>query len=211
MELTLAGLLTAYATFTMAIVSPGPANLLIAAFAVQAGRIAALGVAAGVVLGSAFWGTLTSTGLSALLVAMPRLLLAIKLAGGAYLLFLAYKISRSVFRASSARAQKPRTATSFRRHFLLGLGVHLANPKAPLAWMGIIALALGGGVSPFAGFVVVLGTTLIACVVYGGIAILFSNAGIASWYSRYGRPIDAATALVFAVAGLSLLIGAAFT
>jgi threonine efflux protein len=205
MDIAINGLLIAYVTFTIAIVSPGPANMLIATTAVHGGRTAAICVAAGVVSGSALWGALTSTGLSALLVAKPSLLLAIKLAGGVYLLFLAYRITRSLLVAPSAKAQRQRDATSFKHDFLLGLGVHLTNPKAPLAWIGIIALALDGSVSPFAGFIVVLGTTVIACIVYGGIAILFSDSRIASWYSRFGRRIDSVTALIFCVSGLSLV------
>jgi len=92
------GILAAYGAYLLAISSPGPANLAIMATAMRSGRRAALQLAGGVVLGSLTWSVLAAAGLSALRASYGNVTTYIRLAGGAYLLWLAYKSFKSALR-----------------------------------------------------------------------------------------------------------------
>ena len=72
---------------------------------------------------------LAATGISTILTAYAGALTAIKIAGGLYLLYLAWKSARSALTADPqpTKATAPgKTAAHYRR----GLLLHLSNPKA---------------------------------------------------------------------------------
>ena len=70
----------------------------IMALAIQRGRASALVLAAGVITGSIIWGLLVGFGLATALLLWANVLVVLKLIGGLYLLWLAYKASRSALR-----------------------------------------------------------------------------------------------------------------
>ena len=84
-------LLPVYATYLIATASPGPSNMAIMGVAMSQGRSSALALALGVTTGSMFWAVLAATGISALLASYADALFIIKIAGGLYLLYLAWK------------------------------------------------------------------------------------------------------------------------
>jgi threonine/homoserine/homoserine lactone efflux protein len=59
------------------------------------GRKAALAFALGVISGSMFWAAVASLGVSAALVAWSQFIIAAKIFGGLYLLWLAFKSGRT--------------------------------------------------------------------------------------------------------------------
>lgn len=91
-----ANLLLAYSTFANGTASPGPSNLAVMATAMNAGRKSALILALGIVSGSVAWGLLAAFGLSAVLATYSGALIAMKIIGGLYLLWLAARSARSV-------------------------------------------------------------------------------------------------------------------
>lgn len=106
-----ANLLLAYLAYFVGTASPGPSNLAIMSIVSHSGRRAAFAFAAGVMSGSFFWVMLAALGLSAILVAYSRFLLAVKIAGGLYLLWLACKSGRAAWkpkaRATTTQADDP--------------------------------------------------------------------------------------------------------
>ena len=95
----LPGIILAYAAFLLSIMSPGPNILAIMGTSMNIGRSSGIALALGVASGSFCWAMLTVTGLSALLASYAVALTAIKIVGGLYLLWLAYKS----FRAAASR------------------------------------------------------------------------------------------------------------
>src|SRR6187549_4006434 len=75
--------------------SPGPSFVLVSRVAVTASRPNGLAAALGMGVGGAIFGILALAGLSALLQQVEWLHLALKILGGAYLLYLAIRIWRS--------------------------------------------------------------------------------------------------------------------
>lgn len=200
-----ANVLLAYTAYFVGTASPGPSNLAIMSLAMGSGRKAAFGFALGVMSGSFSWALLATLGLSALLATYSQLLIAIRIAGGLYLLWLAWKSARSALTPHKPMTGAARTPEPFRRLYVRGLLLHLTNPKAILVWLSIVSLAVpsSGGTSHT--LTVVLGCMGIGVFVFSSYAVLFSTATARRVYGSIRRWLDGSLAIVFSVAGLKLL------
>ena len=142
-SLYLPDLLLILTVFVIGAASPGPATLMIMNTAARQGRLAGVFLSFGIVTGSIFWASVAALGFVAALKTSVLLFTAMKLAGGAYLLFLAFRALRSA--ATRTRPDAPAPApepVSFRRQYMRGLLLHLTNPKAPLVWMATLSALL---------------------------------------------------------------------
>ncbi|MDR6449423.1 LysE family translocator [Paraburkholderia sp. 22099] len=203
-----ADVLIAYSAYFVGTASPGPSNLAIMSLAMSAGRKSALTFALGVVSGSFFWALLASLGLSAVLATYSECLVAIKIAGGLYLLWLGFKSARSAFSAGALPANTVRQDEPLGRLYLRGLLLHLTNPKAILVWLSIVSLAMapGGGASHVSHTApVVLGCMCIGVSVFSSYAVLFSTASARRVYVAIRRWLDGSLAIMFGIAGIKLL------
>lgn len=192
--------------FWVVAASPGPANLSNAAIAMRYGRKASVIYGLGLSVALVFWGVLAATGMGALLQASASALLVLKLAGGVYLLYLAWVSAKSSATPSTA---KPVEIASG-RWFWRGVVLNLSNPKSVIAWMA----ALSMGLDPSGSWLSVLLTTLV-CVVVAFLnnltySLVFSMGGMMAAYQRFQRWIDGASAALFSLAGFAL-IRSAFT
>lgn len=196
-----------YGTYLVATASPGPSNMAIMGTAMRDGRLPALILAAGVITGSLFWAVLAASGISAVLAASAEALMAIRIIGGFYLLYLAFRAGRSSLKPASsfttmdAEHRTPRYRSLYRQ----GILMHLGNPKAIMAWMAIMSLGFHedspAGVLP----AILGGCAVLGVLVFGGYAVLFSTASMIALYARLRRWIEGVLSAVFAVAGLKLL------
>ena len=203
---TLLSLLPVYAAYVLATASPGPSNMAIMATAMQHGRRSALSLAAGVVTGSMSCAALAATGVSALLAAYAHALYAIKILGGIYLLYLAWKAAKSAFEPRDFALAAPDTVPNAGSLYRRGLLLHLTNPKAVLAWIAIISLGLRPDAAPHAMAWVLVGCATLSVLVFGTYALAFSTAVMVRGYRRARRWINAALAGFFALAGVRLLM-----
>ncbi|MGF6771573.1 threonine efflux protein [Paraburkholderia sp. GAS199] len=203
--LVTADVLIAYSAYFVGTASPGPSNLAIMSLAMSAGRKSALTFALGVMSGSFFWALLASLGLSAVLATYSECLVAIRIAGGLYLLWLGFKSARSAFGAQKPLATNNGRDESLKRLYLRGLLLHLTNPKAILVWLSIVSLAMSpaGGTSHTQQ--VVLGCMLIGACVFSSYAVLFSTGSARRIYLSTRRWLDGSLAVMFGIAGIKLL------
>jgi threonine/homoserine/homoserine lactone efflux protein len=114
-------------------ITPGPNNLMLLASGVNFGFTRTIPHALGI--GGGFLTLLLAVGfgLGAVLTAFPSLHLALKIAGGAYLLYLAWRIAMSRSMGQGAAGGRPMT-------FLEAAGFQWVNPKA---WvMAVSAMAI---------------------------------------------------------------------
>ncbi len=202
----LPGIILAYAAFLLSIMSPGPNILAIMGTSMNIGRSSGIALALGVASGSFCWAMLTVTGLSALLASYAIALTAIKIAGGLYLLWLAYK----AFRAAALRHDiEARTldgeSLSPRGYYLRGLTIQMTNPKAALAWIAIISLGLQAGGPIWVAVSIVAGTTVLSVVIHCIYAIAFSTKPMVRLYGKARRWIQSILGAFFALARLKLL------
>jgi threonine efflux protein len=193
-----------YGAYLLATASPGPSNMAIMATAMQHGRKAGLAIAAGIVTGSLLWAATAATGLSALLAAYADALLAIKICGGLYLIYLAWKAARSALSpaASVAVKQGGGHGALYRR----GLLMHLTNPKAIMGWLAIMSLGLQPGAPSMVLPAILAGCAILAILVFGGYAVIFSTDTMVRAYAKARRWIEGTLALCFGYAGLRLLL-----
>lgn len=199
--------LSAYLVYLVAVLSPGPANMAIMSTAMTQGRRAALVIALGIFAGSFTWAMAASFGLATLLRHYGEALNFLKMVGGVYLLYLAFKAARSAMRkdqpvieqAAEIKCQNPGTI------FLRGYLIHLTNPKAIFGWLAIISLGLPPGASMGSLLFVVGGCLTTGFSVFCGYALLFSTARALRMYKASRRYIDGAMALLFGAASAKML------
>lgn len=116
-------------------ITPGPNNLMLLASGVNFGFVRTIPHMLGI--GGGFLSLLLGVGLGlgTVLTASPSLHLALKIAGGAYLLYLAWRIAMSRQMAKTADGAAPRPMT-----FLEAAAFQWVNPKA---WvMAVTAMAV---------------------------------------------------------------------
>ncbi|RKF14685.1 LysE family translocator [Roseovarius spongiae] len=183
--------------------SPGPATLAISSAAMAEGRLAGFAIAAGVFAGSAFWGIAAGAGMSAVMMAHAWAFEAIRLAGAAYLLWLAFKALRRAVHPPSAAPVH--TAPGLRRLWLRGALIHVTNPKAVLAWGAVYAIALPPAAAPLAVWKLFALLLAVSGAIFFGYGLLFSTPRIARGYLRLRRGFEGAFALLFGAAGLMIL------
>ncbi|MCO6052184.1 LysE family translocator [Mesorhizobium sp. RP14(2022)] len=201
-------LLLVYAAYIIAVASPGPSNMRIMGVAMDQGRRAALILAAGVVTGSVFWGMMAATGVSAMLARYAEALIVLKIFGGLYLLYLAFRAARVALASDSAASGNGMAKTRLSPFALYrrGLLMHLTNPKAVLAWIALMSLGLGPGAAQHTVLAILGGCALLSITIFCGYAIVFSTAPMVSLYRRARRWIEGVLALFFGFAGLRLLL-----
>ena len=182
-------------------VSPGPANIANAVIAMSRGRQASFVFSLGLTAGIAAWGVVAATGLGAVMQASVVLFTVLKIAGGLYLLWLAWKSGRNALNP----AADPMVDTGEGRWFQRGLMLNVSNPKTVVAWMAALAVGLDQGASVAALGTGVLICTFVAFGVFMGYMAVFSTGGMRAVYARVRRWIDGAVACLFAAAGVGLI------
>lgn len=199
-------LILIFTTYFVATASPGPSNMAIMGTAMKEGRGAALALAAGVVSGSMLWALLAACGVLTVLTTFAQLLIVLKVGGGLYLLWLAFKAGRSALRRTET-GESPASdeRVTYGRLYRQGILMHVGNPKAILTWVAIMSFALkpGGAASTLP--IILCGCAAVCTVVFGGYALLFSTAVMSAFYRRIRRGLDALLACCFALAGLKLV------
>ena len=205
-SLYLPGILLAYSAFLLAIASPGPNILAVIGTSMSVNRASGMSLAMGVATGSFTWALLTVFGLSAILATYASALLFIKIFGGLYLIWLAYKSFKS---AASSHDIEAKELAGGRRtpfgYFQRGYIIHMTTPKAALAWIALISLGLQEGAPLWVGAVIVLGTFALSIIIHLLYAVALSTPMMVRIYGKARRVIQGVLGTFFALAGLRLL------
>jgi len=206
-SLYLPGIILAYSAFLLGIASPGPNILAVIGTSMSLGRKSGIALALGVAGGSFTWAVLTVIGLSALLEAYSSALIAIKIFGGFYLLWLAYKAFRSAASTQDIHATQlaggKRSPTGY---MIRGYIIQMTNPKAALSWIAIISLGMKQDAPLWVGVSIVGGTFLLSIILHTLYAVAFSTPAMVRVYGNARRYIQATLGAFFAFAGIKLLL-----
>jgi threonine/homoserine/homoserine lactone efflux protein len=171
--------------------TPGPDFAVVLRHAL-AGPARGMRAAAGNVTGLAAHTAAAALGLSAVLAARPDVLTAIRLAGAAYLVWLAVHALRAALARGSSAARPDRSRSP--HPYLDGMATNLLNPKALLFFLGLIPQFVVPGPTVTAQLLVLAGTTVLAAVLWWAVVILVAARGRAVLArSRVRRVIDALT------------------
>jgi threonine/homoserine/homoserine lactone efflux protein len=129
--------LIAFAFISLGLVlTPGPNMIYLISRSITQGRLAGLISLGGVALGFVFYMLAAAFGLTALLFAVPYAYDALRLAGAAYLLWLAWQVlkpgGRSPFQVRKLAIDSPH------RLFVVGLVTNLLNPKIAMLYLALL-------------------------------------------------------------------------
>ena len=196
--ITLMGVIAAQA-------SPGPNLFAVASVSLSQGRRTGLFVVLGVSSGMLVWSLATAYGLGIVLEIYPYSLTAMRIIGGSYLLWLAFKGLRGIILSRPGAIQAAKTPLSFYQAWLRGFLVLLTNPKAVLMWMAVATFLFGAGLN--AEQVLAFGPigALSGLVIYGAYATLFSTSLAMNIYSRFAKWVELAFSATFGVMGGKLI------
>ncbi len=136
----LAGLLVFATALFIAAASPGPGIAAIVARVLGRGPQGAVAFSIGVAVGDVVWLTFAILGLAAIAQAFHGVFLAIKYAGAAYLLYIAYKLWTAPAETLDTTAKT--AAESPIRLLMGGLALTLGNPKPIVFYLALLPTIL---------------------------------------------------------------------
>lgn len=183
-----------------AIVSPGAAFLMAVKTSVSAGRAAGIATGLGLGLAAAGWTLAALLGLKVVFDLFPWTYTALKLAGAAYLIYLAVQTWRGAKRPLGA-APLPR-----RRAFLGGLLVNLGNPKSMLFAAAVIVVVFPQGISAAGIALITLNHLVLEWLFYTAVALALSSGPARAAYLRAKPWLDRIAAGLLGALGLRLLL-----
>jgi threonine/homoserine/homoserine lactone efflux protein len=194
-------------TQLLAAISPGQSFVLISKLALSSNRSVALSAVMGLGLGTIIWSSAAILGVALLLKSAAWAYTAFKIAGGAYLIWLAAMLWRHA-REPVEMTSTGRRLVSPARGFALGTVTQLANPKV-VVFFGSIFVALLPAHAPawvYVTAVVIVFLNEIGW--YSVVALVFSSARPRAAYMRAKVWIDRVMAGFLAFIGARLIYDA---
>jgi threonine/homoserine/homoserine lactone efflux protein len=163
------------------VLTPGPNMVYLVSRSITQGRRAGLISLSGVAVGFLVYLALTAAGLAAFFVVVPAAYTALKLAGAAYLLYLAWQAVRpggtNVFAPRALPVERPR------RLFAMGLVTNLLNPKVAILYVSLLPQFIDPDGAPVALQGLALGSVqIIIALTVNGLIVVFAG-GLARFLS----------------------------
>jgi threonine/homoserine/homoserine lactone efflux protein len=200
-------LLAFWVAFALALASPGPNFALMVRVGLGSGRPAALRTALrtalGILLGEAVWGFAAVFGLAALALRYPVVATAIRWAGGAFLLWLAWGALRSAWRGGGGEGDAAPAGGG--GGFWTGLALMLLNAKAGFFWMSLTGVLLGTRLPAGMALLAVGVAAALSFAWHAALAIAFSDRRLHAAYRRVRRGVEGVLGAVLAGLGVRLL------
>jgi threonine/homoserine/homoserine lactone efflux protein len=169
--------LFAFAALALLVV-PGPAVLYIVGRGIHQGRGPALVSVLGITTATLVHTVLAAAGLSAILASSAAAFTVVKLAGSAYLLWLAVRTWRD---ASTDDLDAPRPSVPLRRVYAEGVLVNLLNPKTALFVLALLPQFVDPARGPAASQIVVLGLVLAGLGLVTDGTYALASGSLGSW------------------------------
>lgn len=186
--------------------SPGPTSIYVAKNSIAISRKHGLFTALGTGLGAAIFALLAVLGLQAFLLAVPSAYLALKICGGLYLLWLAFKIikhAKDPIEADPAISKQ----MSLRRAFTTGLITQLSNPKIAIVLASIFTALLPKDIPTYFYFILPILCFFIDAGWCSLVAVALSAEKPRAVYLKFKAGFDRAAGAVMTVLGLKLIFG----
>jgi threonine/homoserine/homoserine lactone efflux protein len=196
-------LASVFAIFIPALILPGPDFIAVVRSSMTRGTTAGLLTTLGVSTGLGIYATLGLLGLSTVLIKFEWLAWSIRVAGGAYLIYLGVRLllakpeSMEIAGGGSGRQ---------RNAFLFGLGVTLTNPKAIVLFASVFATSVTASTPGWLmGLMVAL---VVACGVvwYTIVSLFMSSAPVIRSFGHVRHRIERAAGACFVLIGGRILM-----
>ncbi len=203
--MTLSTLLCVLGASMALTIAPGPDNIFVLTQGIARGRKPAIVTALGMCSGISVHTTAAAFGISAILYASAVAFTAVKCAGAAYLLYLAWKTMKESSSVRLAVADERPAAALFRRGFLM----NVLNPKVAMFVLAFLPQFVTPGTPHASIRMLLLGFIFMAQAVVIFTLIGFFSGSIGRFIvarPRVARYFDWLTAGVFASLGIRLAL-----
>jgi threonine/homoserine/homoserine lactone efflux protein len=187
------------------LVVPGPSVIYIVTRGIHQGRAAAFVSVLGITTATLVHTVFAAAGLSAILASSAVAFSLVKIAGSAYLVYLAL---RTWFDRSSERLDAPRPAAGLRRVYLEGVLVNLLNPKTALFILALLPQFVDPARGAAGLQILLLGGMLASLGLLSDGAYALASGSIGSWLRRR-RSVAAIQRRVSAAVYAALGVGTA--
>jgi RhtB (resistance to homoserine/threonine) family protein len=198
-------LISVFAIFIPALILPGPDFVAVVRSSMTYGTRAGLLTTLGVSMGLCLYATLSLLGLSAILVQYQWLTWAVRLLGGAYLIWLGVKLLR-------AKPQDieldPAGRPAGKRAILFGFLVTLTNPKAIVLFASVFATAVTASTPPWLMGVMIALVTVSSLLWYSCVSLFMSSGPVMRRFQRARHWIERAAGVCFIGLGGKVLADA---
>lgn len=187
-------------------ISPGPTFIYVAKNSIAISRQHGLFTALGTGTGAALFGLLAVMGLQVILLAVPSAYLILKICGGLYLLWLAFKIvkhAKEPMDTVDASVQK----MSYKQAYRLGLITQMSNPKIAIILAGIFTALLPKDIPTYFYVVLPMLCFFIDAGWYSLVAVALSAEGPRNVYLKFKAIFDRIAGGVMTLLGLKLIFG----
>ena len=186
--------------------SPGPTSIYVAKNSIAISRQHGLFTALGTGTGAAVFGLLAVLGLQAFLLAVPSAYLVLKIFGGIYLLYLAFKIIKHA-KEPMQTENDTNQQMSLRRAFFTGLITQLSNPKIAIVLASIFTALLPKDIPTYFYFVLPLLCFFIDAGWCSLLAVALSSEKPRRVYLKFKAVFDRLAGGVMTILGLKLIFG----
>jgi threonine/homoserine/homoserine lactone efflux protein len=199
--------LTALVVFATALAvaaaAPGPGIAAVVARVLGRGVPGGIAFAAGTALGDVVWLTFAILGLAVVAQAFQGVFLAIKYAGAAYLLYLAWKLWTTPARAQDVQGTAPRESPA--TLFAAGLAVSMGNPKVMVFYLALLPSLIDLDRVSLLGYAELVALTLaVLAFVLGGYIVLAARARRLLQSARAMQMVNRGTGAVMAGAAIAV-------
>lgn len=188
-------------TLSVAILSPGPGVIAVSQSAFALGRRRALPYGWGLAVGASVWCIFALLGLTVIFRALPWTYVALKILGGAYLVWIAFKMWRH------ASDPLPDPAESSRgMGFFGGMMLNLSNPKPALFYSAVLLSIFPVLLSAGDKLAIYATAISVELAFYTALASLMALPWLRRRYYAAKFWIDRAAGLAIGLLGLSLIL-----
>lgn len=201
----ISSLIAIAAVLIMGVMSPGPSFIYVARTAVVQSRVHGLMTALGTGAGAAIFSIMAMLGLQKVLNAVPELFIGLKIAGGAYLIWMGIKIFRGA-RQPMAIALDGERAVSLWNAFRNGLLTQLSNPKTAIVFASIFTALLPSHIPTAFYYIVPVLSFMIDAGWYSLVAFLLSAERPRRVYLRIKGAVDRTSATILGILGCKLIV-----
>lgn len=199
----LPGFAAAYAILLVAASSPGPAVAMLLGIGAGQGRRAAMAATVGIATGGVVLNAATLLGVGVLLAQAAWAMTALRLAGAAYLGWLAWGAFRKAAAPPPVRPAAMAPAP-LGRQFLAGFALQVTNPKAVVFWIAIASVGATEGGGPWVVAAFVAGAFAISLVCHGAWALALSSRPVRAAHAGARRWIEGALGVFFGLMAFKL-------
>ena len=210
MDLGLIGMfLTVAIAHFLALLSPGPDFILVVKSAIKNGTKNSIGIAAGIASANALYIICCLVGVGTILAASITIMIALKIAGGLFLIYLALmavKAKKSSYSNLVINEMEPDTiGSSFFKEFFTGFMSGILNPKNLLFYLSLFTVVLTNDVSLT--FKVILGIWMTIVVFVWDVSVIYllSTNKVRKRFAKLAYYIDKCTGVVLGLIGFSIV------